>query len=78
MFKRKGLWIVVGLLLLLLGFSAMILQLVGVNWAFLALLERGGLLWALVLKIVMVLAGVVLVVLAKTDWEREFEESAQP
>lgn len=65
-----------GLLLLILGFSAMILQLVGVNWAFLAWLERGGLLLALVLKVVMVLAGVVLVVLAKTDWEREFRESA--
>ncbi len=74
--KRKGLWLLVGFLLVILGFSAIILQLVGINWAFLAFLEWGGLLLAFVLKIVMILAGVVVVVLANTDWDREMRESS--
>lgn len=74
--KRKGLWLLVGFLLVILGFSAIILQLVGINWAFLAFLEWGGLLLAFVLKLVMILAGVVVVVLANTDWDREMRESS--
>ena len=74
--KRKGLWLLVGFLLVIFGFSAIILQLVGVNWAFLGFLEWGGLLLAFVLKVIMILAGVVVVVMANTDWEMEMRESS--
>jgi hypothetical protein len=74
--KNKGLWTLLGFLLIIIGFTAIVLQLVGTQWAFLTFLEKGGRLLAFVIKIVMVIGGFVTVVLARTDWERERQESS--
>ncbi|MBX2891943.1 MAG: hypothetical protein KF734_13515 [Saprospiraceae bacterium] len=73
--KNKGLLTLLGFALIIIGFSALILQLVGVQWVFLSFLEKMGRLFAFVVKIIMVIAGFVVIVLARTDWERERRES---
>ena len=73
--KRKGLWILIGMLLFLAGSTAIILQLIGVSWYFLAFLDNLGGPVAFLVKILMVIAGVITVVVANTDWERERKES---
>lgn len=64
-----------GFLLVVFGLTAIILQVIGTQWAFLQFLERGGRLLAFVLKIIMVMAGFVIYALASTDWERDRRES---
>ncbi|MCB0530355.1 MAG: hypothetical protein KDC61_00915 [Saprospiraceae bacterium] len=75
--KNKGYWLLLGFLLIVCGFTAIVLQLIGVNWWFLQFLELGGRLFAFVAKILMVLAGVLTIVFAHTDWERERRESSE-
>ncbi len=74
--KNKGYWLLLGYVLFVFGFTAIILQLVGVQWAFLQGIEMGGRLLGFVIKILMVIAGVMIIVLANTDWERERRESS--
>ncbi len=75
--KNKARWIVLGLLLVLSGITALALQLVGAQWAFLQFLEAPGRLFALVVKILMIMAGFIVIALANTDWERERRESGE-
>lgn len=64
-------------LLVVLGFSGLVLQMVGASWVVLQFLDIPGRLFSFVAKIVMVLAGVVLAVLANTNWERERRDSLE-
>ncbi|MEQ1746877.1 MAG: hypothetical protein ABMA02_15700 [Saprospiraceae bacterium] len=74
--KNKGRWIVFGLLLVIVGLTAMILQLVGAQWAFLQFLEIPGRLFAIVAKVLMVMAGFVTIALASTNWDQDRRESS--
>ncbi len=76
--KYKNFWIVLGLFLIVVGITALALQLVGAQWAFLQFLEKPGRLFSFVAKILMVMAGFVVLALANTDWERERRESEMP
>lgn len=76
--KNKGILALSGFLLLVFGFTAIILQMVGVSWYFLSFLDMPGRLFAFVAKILMLLFGVVIIVLAYTDWDRERRESSEP
>lgn len=73
--KNKGRWIILGLLLVIIGISALTLQLVGSQWVFLQFLERPGRLFAFVAKIILVMAGFIIIAVANTDWERDRQES---
>ncbi len=73
--KNKGRWIVLGLLLVIVGITALVLQLVGAQWAFLQFLEMPGRLFAFVAKVIMVMAGFIAIALANTDWEKDRKES---
>ncbi|MBC7773949.1 MAG: hypothetical protein H7246_00820 [Phycisphaerae bacterium] len=75
--KNKGLLLLLGYLLFSLGITSVIMELVGTHWYFLAWLERAGRLLAFILKILMVLVGVLLIVFARTDWEKEKRESSE-
>ena len=75
MLKNRGLWTLLGFSLVILGFTSLILTLVGVNWAFLGFLEWGGRLFAFVAKILMVMAGGVIIALSNNNWERDRKES---
>jgi hypothetical protein len=74
--KYKGLWLLLGYLLMTFGLTAVIMQVVGVHWAFLVWMEWGGHLLAFVLKILMTIAGVLIIIFARTDWDRELRESS--
>lgn len=76
--KYKTLWIALGLFLIVAGITALALQLVGAQWAFLQFLETPGRLFSFVAKLLMVMAGFILLVVANTDWERERRESEGP
>ncbi len=75
--KNKGLYKLLGFTLFIFGFTSLVLQMVGVQWAFLTFLEIPGRLFAFIFKIFMVLAGLILVVVANTDWENERKESLE-
>ncbi len=74
--KNKGYWLLLGYTLFTLGLTAIIMQMVGVQWAFLSFIELGGRLLGFLVKVLMVLAGVWLITMAHTDWKREREESS--
>jgi len=76
--KNKGLLLTLGFLLFVLGITSIIMTLVGVRWVFLGWLEMGGSLLAFVLKIIMTIAGVLLIVLSRTNWDEERKESSEP
>ncbi|MBL7825350.1 MAG: hypothetical protein JNJ57_01890 [Saprospiraceae bacterium] len=75
--KHSGLWLLLGYALLTFGVTSMVMQLVGVHWAFLGWLEMGGRLVAFVAKILMIIGGILTIVFARTDWERERRESEE-
>jgi hypothetical protein len=47
------------------------MELVGTHWYFLGWLEKLGRLPAFVIKILMIIVGIVVIVFARTDWEKE-------
>ncbi len=73
--KNKGLLLLLGYLLFTLGITSVVMELVGTHWYFLAWLERAGTLVSFILKILMVIGGVLAIVFARTDWDRERKES---
>lgn len=72
--KNKGAITLIGFLMFVFGFTAILLQMVGVSWYFLQFLELGGRLFAFIIKILLTIGGIILIVVANTDWERERKE----
>ncbi len=68
---KKAIWLVIGFLLFILGFSALVLSLVGVRLAMLAWLDVLGGWLSFLVKVLMVMAGIVVVYLTTTDWRSE-------
>lgn len=75
--KHKGRWLLAGYTLFTLGITAVALQVVGSHWVMLGFLEWGGRLLSFIFKILMIMAGAIIIVLANTDWEREKRESGE-
>jgi hypothetical protein len=73
--KNKSIWILLGFLLIIFGLTSLIMELIGIQWAFLKFLQFGGRLLAFILKILMVVGGFMMVLFARTDWEQERKES---
>ena len=71
---KKTAWTIVGFALFSLGMIALVLTLVGVELIFLNWLQSFGGLIAFLVKVALVVAGVVVVALARTDWEQSEEE----
>jgi hypothetical protein len=72
--KYKGLITTVGFLFFILGASGVVLSLVSVRLAILVWMDAFGGLLGFILKLVMMIAGIVLAVLANTNWVAEDEE----
>ncbi|MCU0348688.1 MAG: hypothetical protein MUC59_17245 [Saprospiraceae bacterium] len=68
---KKAAWVTVGFLLFILGFSALVLSLVGVKLSFLVWLDYPGALFGFLAKIFMIIAGIVVVYMTVTDWRVE-------
>gem|GEM_PF-760733 len=75
--KNKGLLLLLGYLLFSLGITSVIMAMVGTHWYFLGWLELLDRLLSFIIKILMVIAGVLIIVFARTDWEREKRESSE-
>ena len=67
----KALYTFVGFLLFLFGFMALALSLVGVQLSFLTWIDAPGKLFGFVIRLLMILSGIVIVVLTRTDWREE-------
>lgn len=67
-----------GFVLFVLGITSVTMTLVGARWAFLTFIESKNVpILGFLIKLVMILAGVVIVVFANTDWEKERAESSK-
>lgn len=71
--KNKTIYTLVGFVMAGLGFSSIILSLVGARLSFLFWIDGLGALPAFVVKLLMILAGIVIVYLARTDFSGEEE-----
>jgi len=63
----------IGFVLFTVGGLALVLSLIGVQLSYLTWIDAGGRLLGFVLRLLMILAGVVIVVLARTDWKDDPE-----
>ncbi len=68
---KKAVWLFTGFLLFVIGFSALVLSFVGVQFSFLGWMEIVGKLPAFLLKLSMVIAGIIIVYLTATDWRTQ-------
>lgn len=71
MTKNKGLFTLIGFLLFLYGMLALVLSLIGAKLSFLTWIDSNGALLGFVIRILMVLVGIVLVYIARTDFSGE-------
>lgn len=71
---NRGLWTLLGFVLFVLGFSALVLSLVGVQLTILTWLDAPGKLFGFVMRLVFILLGFVIVFLARTDWKQLEDE----
>lgn len=65
---KKAAWITVGFLMFILGFSALVLSLVGVKISFLTWIDYPGPLFGFLTRIFMIIVGIVIVYMTTTDW----------
>jgi len=70
----KGLWTFFGFILFMVGFLALILSLVGVQLAFLTWIDSPSRLFGFVVRLMMILSGAVIIVIARGRWTEEGEE----
>ncbi len=68
---KKAAWVSVGFLFFILGFSALVLSMVGVKLSFLAWLDYPGALFGFLMKIFIVILGIVIVYMTTTNWREE-------
>jgi uncharacterized membrane protein len=74
MLQNKALWTTVGFLLIIIGFLALAMSMVGLKFAFLQWMDLLGGLGSFITKLVMVLGGFVLVYMAQTDLSQAEDE----
>ncbi len=65
---KRTLWISLGFFLFLIGALSLILSLVGIDFIFLRWLDHLGRLIAFIIKLLMVIAGIVLIYLHTANW----------
>jgi pheromone shutdown protein TraB len=76
--KNKGIVSLVGFVLAGTGFISIILSLIGAQLSFLVWLDSIGALASFLVKIVMILAGIIIIYLALTNFEGESSADDNP
>ncbi|MCR9102831.1 MAG: hypothetical protein NXI25_22960 [bacterium] len=69
--KNKAIYTLVGFIIAGLGFSSIILSLVGAKLSFLVWIDEFGALPGFVFKLLMIISGIVMIYLARTDFSGE-------
>jgi len=64
---------IIGFLLFIIGGLALVLSLIGVQLSFLTWIDEPSQLLGFVIRLLMILAGIVIVALARTDWKEDEE-----
>lgn len=77
MLKNKTLLLVIGFLLAGTGFLAIVLSMVGLQFTFLIWLDAGGKALGFLWKILIMLAGFILIYLGGTNFENETDPTLQ-
>lgn len=72
---NKAIFTSIGFLLFMVGFCALCLSLVGIKLSYLTWIDIPGPLFGFVVRLIMIIGGVVIVVLAQTDWKQEENEA---
>ena len=72
---KKTIWVTAGFLLFIIGFTALVLSLVGVKLSYLTWIDSAGALFGFLIRILMIVGGVVIVYLSITDWRNQEEEA---
>jgi hypothetical protein len=75
MLKHRGFLLLASFALFIIGFTALIMMLLGLNWSFLRWMDMFGRGFGMVLRLVLIAAGLVMYVIANTDWEKEKQEN---
>ena len=63
----------IGFLLFIIGGLALVLSLIGVQLSYLTWIDSPSPLLGFVIRLLMILGGIVIVVLARTDWKEDEE-----
>ena len=71
---NKTLALIIGFALFIIGMMALVFSMVGIQFSFLTWVDAAGKTLGLLVKLLMVIAGVVITYLAQTDWEKERRE----
>jgi hypothetical protein len=66
---KKTTFTILGFLLFVFGFISLVLLLVGLQLSFLAFIDAGSRLTGFIIRLLMVFGGLVMVYLARTDWD---------
>ncbi len=72
--SKKAIYAIFGFSLFIIGFLALFLMLVGVQLSYLTWIDANGRLIGFIIRIVMVLAGAIIIFLTQTDWNKEEPE----
>ncbi len=67
--KRKGLWSVVGFLLMGLGLMSLVFSMVGMQFSFMQWIDAAGRMAGFLFRLVMIIAGIIILYIANTDFE---------
>lgn len=68
---NKSIWLIIGFLLFFNGMVSLILTLVSVKLVYLTWMDNISPLFGFIVKFLMVLIGVLIIILASTDWDKE-------
>lgn len=74
---KKNIFTIIGFSLFLFGMSALVLSLVGVKLSFLVFIDKGGAGLGLAIRLGMIIGGIIMALVAKTNWAAENEEKDQ-
>jgi hypothetical protein len=69
--NKKDITAVVGFLLLLFGMLALVLSLVGAQLSFLTFIDAQGRLLGFVIRLLMIMLGIVMMILSRTNWREQ-------
>ena len=70
---KKTIWVIIGFLLFIIGFTALVLSLVGVKLTYLTWIDKPSAMFGFLLRILRIIGGVVIVYLSVTDWRNQEE-----
>ncbi len=73
---KKAIFTLIGFLFFVIGFLSLVFLLIGAQFSFLTWIDAGGRLLGFVVRLLMVIGGIVMVIITRTDWDGERDNLA--